>query len=197
MGNKKKEIQKNAPNLTKNYSKKLFGIDIKQIGAAIASAVIAEIAQAVLKQISKSTDAQEPVEIAEAVNINPIRAVVNGVQSAISEVQPALAVATDVSAEVPDLVYQSTNAANHIVNNKVGERMKNSKDTARLIEETVKQVMKEMSSQLGTTKHQVEDKAETVTTALKTKFESLQLDADSQKLGKKAKHKSKKKKKQK
>jgi hypothetical protein len=59
MASKKKVAKKSisdTPSLPNKRSKKLLGVDVRDIGAAIATAVVAELTQAALNRIAKSGD---------------------------------------------------------------------------------------------------------------------------------------------
>ncbi len=180
--------------------KTVLGLDVKEVGTAVATAVVAELAQLALKQISKSLDGDSVAETQGSVTntvsnaTEPVRkaSAKNPVQVVASAVKETVSGANNGTSEALD---DSGNAVMGAVNAAANRGKQFPQDTAKLIEDAVKQAVMSVSNRFDATKQTVADTAGDSARAAKTKLKELKTGDLDFKKSKKEKNKSHKKKK--
>jgi phage-related protein len=179
--------------------KTIFGLDVREVGAAIATAVVAELSQLALKQISKSLDGDTVAQTQSSVNDvadsagsaakNPVKTIANVAKDAVDNVKPAVSKAVSGTNGAAEALSDSVDSAVDATASGRGF----SQDTAQLIEDTVRQAVMAVSSRFETTKQNVSGTAVDTASAVKTKVKALKTDASDKKKAKKSKKKKHKK----
>lgn len=182
--------------------KKILGMDVKDLGAAIAAAVIGEIAQVAIRKANQKTDSDghnNPVDSAQksvqgavdsvrtAFSDNPLQHGASVIAGAVNQVNPSLAKVADAMKETPKAVEQS-----------VGDTVSTTQQTA---EDTIGDVTKSMGNTVDTANDTVKNAIQEATEKVISLFEDNNLGDKKgrkskgkagQKQGKKGKKKSKK-----
>lgn len=219
MAVKKKTIKTASDSQTlpkPSKTKKLLGMEASQIGRVIATAVVAELAQAAIKQALKSdsaTDVEETVKgnaaktnsasledsakhsansLKESAIDNPaIQNIVGTLKTVIDEAKPVIAEAINGARSAPEAV---SSAVSDTASDTIGKGKDLSGDTAQFIEDAVRRAIAAAAERVGATQFKVKEAADETADTAKTKLEAVKASTVAPQKGKKAKKAKRKRK---
>lgn len=143
---KKKHKAKNSQGnqaVSQRPRKKILGLDVRDLGAAIAAAVVSEIAQVAIQKASQNSDdlnklgnaARKPApeafdSVKEAFTQNPVQHGASVLAGAVNQVNPSLS-------KLATAVKDATQTTEDSIRDNVGDTVDAAQDTAENITENV------------------------------------------------------------
>lgn len=172
MAKKKHKAKNSQPNqaVSQRSRKKLLGMDVKDLGAAIAAAVIGEIAQVAIKKANQDSDhsgnpvksaqksAQGAVDsVKESLTHNPVQHGASVLAGAVNQINPGLGKLANAAKDTTQATGQSVGDAASNVSDAVEDT---TKATEKSIGNTVNRVGDTISNAVDDTVGATQDTAE-------------------------------------